>query len=59
MATGLVDVPEANPLEPGEQRVLDVHFIAWPDGIDFARGTEWRIQEGGQLVGSGNIVGVR
>lgn len=58
MATGLLEVAETDPLQPGEERLMDVHFIAWPNGVGFVTGAEWRIQEGVQLIGWGKIVRV-
>lgn len=58
MATGLMEVSQANPLSPGEERLLDIQFIAWPNDVAFVVGKEWRIQEGAQLVGWGKIVNV-
>jgi translation elongation factor EF-Tu-like GTPase len=58
MATGLMEVPEAHPLVPGDERLLDILFVAWPKGVEFVAGNEWRIQEGAQLVGWGKIVNV-
>jgi hypothetical protein len=56
MATGFIDFAPGEALAPGEARLLDVQFIAWPDGMEFAPGRMWRIQEGPRPVGWGKIV---
>ena len=58
MAVGVIDFPPGESLSPGEERLLDVQFVAWPDGVDFTPGRVWRIQEGAKLVGFGKVVGV-
>jgi hypothetical protein len=58
MAVGLIDFAPGDKLAPGEERIVDVQFISWPKGVDFTPGREWRIQEGGKLVGFGEVIGV-
>jgi elongation factor Tu len=57
MAVGLIDLADGETLNPGENRVLDIIFLTWP-GSELYPGREWRIQEGAQLVGTGQVVEV-
>src|SRR5262245_1440203 len=56
MTIGFIDLPEGRELHPGESIVLKIKFWNWP-GLEeqVYPGREWRIQEGGKLVGIGTI----
>jgi len=59
MRIGQISVENDEWIKPGESKVVKIHFIM-PEGyvIDLFQGLTWRIQEGGRLVGNGNITKV-
>ncbi|ABD81599.1 hypothetical protein [Saccharophagus degradans] len=56
MRMGQITVQNNEWITPGESKPVKIHFIM-PDGyvVDLFPGLIWRIQEGGNLVGSGKI----
>src|SRR5258708_2500420 len=57
MTIGVIDLPEGRELHPGESIDLPIMFWNWPGLRDqIYPGREWRIQEGGKLVGIGTII---
>ncbi len=57
MAIGFVDVPNAAELKPGESAELQIAFWSWPElEGQIYPGRQWRIQEGGKLVGIGTVL---
>jgi hypothetical protein len=59
MTVGFIDLPEGTELHPGESIDLPIIFSNWPGLRDqIYPGREWRIQEGGKLVGIGTIIRV-
>ena len=60
MAVGPIDMPDGTELKPGESADLTVRFQIVPEFRDqIYAGREWRIQEGGKLVGIGTILDIR
>jgi len=57
MAVGLIDLADGETMAPGENRITDITFLSWPEH-ELYPGRRWRLQEGGQLVGLGEIVKV-
>ena len=59
MAMGQINLPEGSLFKPGDTKELEIIFLAWPElRSEIRPGREWRIQEGGQLVGVGTILAV-
>ena len=57
MATGFLDLPNGTELHPGESIELTIRFWNCPELKDqIYPGREWRIQEGGRLVGFGTVL---
>jgi elongation factor Tu len=57
MRMGLIDLPDGQPWEPGQSREVEIRFLNLnPDEVGLRPGREWRIQEGGRLVGVGTIM---
>ena len=59
MAVGFVRLPDGVELHPGESIDCDIDFWPW-EGLEgqIYPGREWRIQEGGKLVGIGTVLSV-
>ena len=59
MTVGFIELPDGTELYPGESIDLPVTFWNWL-GLEgqIYQGREWRIQEGGKLVGIGTILEV-
>jgi elongation factor Tu len=59
MTIGFLDLPEGTDLHPGESIELPITLWNWP-GLkgQIYPGREWRIQEGGRLVGIGTVLEV-
>ena len=59
MGTGFVDLPEGVEVRPGESVECNIQFWEWARlKGEIYPGREWRIQEGGKLVGFGTVLGV-
>ncbi len=59
MAVGFIELPPGELLHPGAAVDLDMTFFHWPWLLsELYPGREWLIQEGGQVVGVGSILGV-
>jgi hypothetical protein len=59
MTTGFLDLPEGTDLHPGESIELPITFWYWSGLKDqIYPGREWRIQEGGRLIGIGTVLEV-
>ena len=56
MGRGSIDLPQGVLLHPGESIDIEMTLFAWPVDTDLSPGREWRIQEGGQLVGMGTVL---
>ena len=55
MATGFLDVREA--MGAGDTREFEIEFFAWDRLLPELRpGRLWRLQEGGKVVGQGEIL---
>ncbi|MDH7971438.1 hypothetical protein QH494_04530 [Sphingomonas sp. AR_OL41] len=59
MTVGFIELPDGMELHPGESIDVPITFGRWP-GLEgqIYPGREWRIQEGGTLVGIGTILEV-
>ena len=57
MTVGFIELPDGIELHPGESIEIPITFWNWP-GLEeqIYPGREWRIQEGGQLVGIGTVL---
>lgn len=57
MTIGFVDLPDGMELSPGDSIDLPITFCSWP-GLrgQIYPGREWRIQEGGRLIGIGTVI---
>lgn len=59
MAMGFIDLPSGAELHPGETMEVPITFSTWPRlAGEIYPGREWRIQEGGLLVGVGKVLKV-
>ena len=59
MAVAYIDLPDGEGLALGETREISLTFWPWERLNDEIRpGREWRIQEGGHLVGHGTVIEV-
>ena len=57
MTVGFIDLPDGKELHPGKSMEVSIKFWKWPGLEDLIYpGREWRIQEGGRLVGFGTIL---
>jgi len=56
MGMGEISLPEGVSLFPGESIEVEMTLYPWPADIDLSPGREWRIQEGGKLVGIGTLL---
>lgn len=59
MTIGAIDLPDERELHPGQSMEVTITFLGWP-GLtgQVYPGREWRIQEGGRLVGIGKVIEV-
>jgi elongation factor Tu len=59
MTVGVIDLPDGSELHPGQSMEVTITFMGWPGLADQVyQGREWRIQEGGRLVGFGRVIEV-
>ncbi len=58
MGMGSIELPSGVVLRPGESTEMEMTLHPWPEDTDLSSGREWRIQEGGQLVGIGTVLEV-
>jgi translation elongation factor EF-Tu-like GTPase len=56
---GEIAVPEGLEIDPGGEFECQIKFIVWSAILPMITpGREWRIQEGGKLVGKGTVIEV-
>ncbi|HZF95199.1 MAG TPA: hypothetical protein VEZ20_10065 [Allosphingosinicella sp.] len=58
MGMGAIDLPPGFLLQPGESVEVEMTLYPWPLDTDISPGREWRIQEGGRLVGIGTVLDI-
>jgi translation elongation factor EF-Tu-like GTPase len=56
MGMGSIDLPLDAVLHPGESIDIEMTLYPWPPDTDLSPGREWRIQEGGRLIGIGTVL---